>query len=86
MKLSSLAVDLLRDHAKDPARVYYDIDVLGTLFRGSAIRELDSAYNELAAFGFMESADRIVHLFGDPKRLFRITDAGCRQALSLTTA
>jgi hypothetical protein len=76
MKLSHLAVQVLRDHAQRPRDVYYDLDVLGSMFRDADVDRLDRAYTELQAMGLMEPSGAVVSFSGEPKQLLKLTKRG----------
>jgi len=86
MAISQLAIEVLRDHGKRPAHMFYDVDVLGPLFKDTELDRLDAAYIELIAAGLMESAGSVVSYFGAPKNLNRLTALGREMATTLSAA
>ena len=56
--------------------MFYGVEALGSLFKGDAVGRLDEAYRELADHALMEPTTGIVRFFGDPKRVYKITQAG----------
>jgi len=86
MAISQLAAQLLKDHALRSSNLFYDVDVLGPMFRDAALDRLDAAYTELVEAGLMEPAGVVISYFGVPKGLHRLTVAGRHQAAAEASA
>jgi len=84
--LSALAIALLRDMERDPARAEYNTRVLGSMFRDEGVEKLDHAYAELRQAGLVEPTGSVVSFFGTPKPLYRITEAGEERARKVREA
>src|SRR3990172_7783459 len=82
MQLSELAQRVLRAHAREPNRIYYADEVLGSMFRDSDEEQLDQAYRELEASKLMEKSGATISYFGRLKSLYRITEEGSQMAKS----
>jgi hypothetical protein len=78
MPSSELAERLLRLHVDRRGQLFYGTDVLGSIFRDRDIVRLDDAYRELETLGFMEPAGPFISYFGDPKRIYRVTEEGAK--------
>lgn len=81
--LTPLAEALLRDMATNRTLIRYHTNVLGGSFEEKDIAALDLAYALLASLALIESAGAVVSFFGQPKRLYRVTDKGVERAKGL---
>jgi len=80
MEISDFARRLLQAHATHPNQLFYAIDLLGSFYRDSDLRRLDAAYDELHAGSLIAKSGAVVSFFGEPKALYRITQAGIEEA------
>lgn len=74
--LSPMAEILLNRLRGAPDRRRYDIEVFPGLFREPDVERLDAAYRELEAAGLIERTGEMVFFFGNPKRIYRLSDRG----------
>jgi hypothetical protein len=81
--LSPQAQLLLEAHAREPGYAMYAIDLLGGLYSGEDVERLDRAYVELKQLGLLEPTLHIIEYFGEPKRMFKLTEAGRNLAQEL---
>ncbi|MEX2215425.1 MAG: hypothetical protein WD768_14930 [Phycisphaeraceae bacterium] len=76
MALSLIAEDLLEFHSRDPQRLIYGSEVLGTTFRTESIPKVDAAYRELEDAGLATKTGVVIGYFGEEKELYRLTARG----------
>ena len=85
MVLKGFAKRLLEFHAEQTADLVYGASLLSSIYSDADLRKLDEIYGQLAAARYLEDSGEFLSLFGNPKTLYVITEAG-RRALGTEAA